>query len=56
MVYKQVLHRHSKATKPFRGLESWLVQNEPELDRKVAQEQLAKRSSWYARYLEVNPR
>ncbi len=55
MVYKQVLNRNSKATKSSRGLESWLVQNEPELGRKVAQQQLAKRSSWYARYLEVNP-
>jgi len=55
MVYKQVLHRNSKATKPSCVLESWLVQNEPELDRKVAQQQLAKRSSWYARYLEGHP-
>jgi lipoprotein NlpI len=55
MVYKQELHRHSKATKPFRGLESWLVQNEQELDRKLAQQQLAKRSTWYARYLELHP-
>jgi hypothetical protein len=56
MVYKEVLRRNSKVRKPSPHPESgWFVQQGGELDRRSAQEELARKSSWYARYLQSHP-